>query len=234
MTRQQKSSRETAAEGRLLARPAQPSGTAPIGLQPLGLDGDRDGLLYVPKGYQVNQPAPLVLMLHGAGGNASGGISPFQHLADEHGLILLAVDSRHQTWDVLRGGYGPDITFIDQALEQTFSRYAIDSTHIAVEGFSDGASYALSVGITNGDLFTHVIAFSPGFMAPTDQRGKPHLFICHGKWDNVLPIDRCSRRIVPQVQRAGYDVLYREFNGFHTVPNAIAKEALDWFIAQHL
>ena len=122
MTRQQKSSREAAAEGRLLARPAQPSGTAPIGLQPLGLDGDRDGLLYVPKGYQVNHPAPLVLMLHGAGGNASGGITPFQHLADENGLILLAVDSRRQTWDVLRGGYGPDITFIDQALEQTFSR----------------------------------------------------------------------------------------------------------------
>ena len=234
MTRQQKSSREAAAEGRLVARPAQPSGTPPVGLQPLGLDSDRDGFLYVPKGYQVNQPAPLVLMLHGAGGNASGGLTPFQHLADEKGLILLAVDSRHQTWDVIRGGYGPDIAFIDQALDQTFSRYAIDSTHIAVEGFSDGASYALSLGITNGDLFTHVIAFSPGFMTPTDQRGKPHLFISHGKWDNVLPIDRCSRRIVPQVQRAGYDVVYREFNGFHTVPNAIAKEALDWFIPQHL
>ncbi len=46
------------------------------GLQPLGLDGDRskgdtggdrDGLLYVPKGYRANQPAPLVLMMHGAG-----------------------------------------------------------------------------------------------------------------------------------------------------------------------
>ena len=232
MTRQQKSSREAAAEGRLVARPAQPSGTPPVGLQPLGLDGDRDGFLYVPKGYQVNQPAPLVLMLHGAGGNASGGLTPFQHLADEKGLILLAVDSRHQTWDVIRGGYGPDIAFIDQALDQTLSRYAIDPTHIAVEGFSDGASYALSLGITNGDLFTHVIAFSPGFMAPREQRGKPHLFISHGKWDNVLPIDRCSRRIVPQVQRAGYDVVYREFNGFHTVPNAIASEALDWFSAQ--
>jgi len=37
-------------------------------------------------------------------------------------------------------------------------------------GFSDGASYALSVGITNGDLFTHVIAFSPGFVAPARQQ----------------------------------------------------------------
>jgi predicted esterase len=158
--------------------------------------------------------------------------TPVRNLADKNGLILLSVDSRSRTWDVIRGGYGPDVAFIDQALAQTFSRYAIDPTHIAVEGFSDGASYALSLGITNGDLFTHVIAFSPGFMAPAAQRGKPRLFISHGKLDPVLAIDRCSRRIVPQLQRAGYELLYREFNGFHTVPGAIAREALDWFVAQ--
>jgi poly(3-hydroxybutyrate) depolymerase len=76
----QKPSRDAATEGRLLARPTKQTGTAPLGLQPLGLDGDRsnggaqgdrDGLLYVPKGYRANQPAPLVLMMHGAGGNAS-------------------------------------------------------------------------------------------------------------------------------------------------------------------
>ncbi len=237
----QKPSRDAATEGRLLARPMQQTGTAPLGLQPLGLDGDRsnggtggdrDGLLYVPKSYRANQPAPLVLMMHGAGGNASNGLLPFRNLADKNGLILLSVDSRNRTWDVIRGGYGPDVAFIDRALAQTFSRYAIDPTHIAVEGFSDGASYALSLGITNGDLFTHVIAFSPGFMAPAAQRGKPRLFISHGKWDPVLAIDRCSRRIVPQLQRAGYELRYREFNGFHTVLGAIAREALDWFVAQ--
>jgi phospholipase/carboxylesterase len=57
------------------------------------------------------------------------------------------------------------------------------------------------VGITNGDLFTHVIAFSPGFLAPARQEGAPRLFISHGIHDTVLPIDRCSRRIVPLVQQ---------------------------------
>ncbi|HEY9742989.1 MAG TPA: hypothetical protein V6C90_21085, partial [Coleofasciculaceae cyanobacterium] len=83
----QKPSRDAATEGRLLARPTKPTGTAPLGLQPLGLDGDRsnggaqgdrDGCLYVPKGYRANQPAPLVLMMHGAGGNASNGLPPFR------------------------------------------------------------------------------------------------------------------------------------------------------------
>ena len=105
----------------------------------------------------------------------------------------------------------------------------MDPARIAVEGFSDGASYALSIGITNGDLFTHVIAFSPGFMAPAGQEGAPRLYISHGVHDDVLPIDLCSHRIVPQVERAGYDVRYREFDGPHTVPDEIAREALAWF-----
>jgi len=230
--KQQKQSRQAAENGRLLARVTPPTETGPLGLQPLGLSAKRDGFIYVPKGYQASRPAPLVLMLHGAGGDAEGGLVPFRQLADAAGLILLAPDSRRQTWDVIFGQYGPDITFIDQALTQTFSRYAVDPTRLAVEGFSDGASYALSVGITNGDLFSHVIAFSPGFMVPAGQEGSPRLFISHGTHDSVLPIDRCSRKILPQVQRAGYDVLYREFNGPHTVPPTIADDALDWFMAE--
>jgi phospholipase/carboxylesterase len=44
-----------------------------------------------------------------------------------------------------------------------------------------------------------------------------------------LPIDQCSRRIVPKVRRAGYDVRYREFDGGHTVPPEMVQEALGWF-----
>ncbi len=120
--------------------------------------------------------------------------------------------SKEYTWDAIvgRGLDGPDVAIIDQALESTFSCYAVDPTHIAIGGFSDGASYALSLGITNGDLFTHVLAFSPGFMALAGQAGSPRIFISHGTGDEVLPIDHCSRRIVPQLRRAGYDVRYRE------------------------
>lgn len=218
-----------ASEGRLRSRPSQPTEAATPGLQPLRLDGQRDGFLYVPKSYRSDQPAPLILMLHGAGGDAEGAMKIIQKLADSVGAILLAIDSRRPTWDIIISQYGPDIAFIDRALAQTFSRYAIDPSHIAIAGFSDGASYALSVGITNGDLFTHVIAFSPGFMAPADQIGSPQLFISHGKKDDVLPIERCSRQIVPRLQRAGYEVLYQEFDGTHTVPGAISQKALNWF-----
>ncbi len=219
--------------GRLGARPslASRAATGSSGRHRLGLAADRDALLYVPPGNRADRLAPMVLLLHGAGGNAEAGLSLLQPLADAANLVLLAAPSRGQTWDVIINDYGPDVELIDRALAETFNRYAIDSEQLAIGGFSDGASYALSLGLTNGDLFTHVIAFSPGFMAPRRPAGKPHVFISHGIHDDVLPIDVCSRRIVPQLERAGYDVRYREFDGPHTVPPEIAGEAVDWFTA---
>jgi phospholipase/carboxylesterase len=193
------------------------------------LGAARDSYLYVPATYRVERPAPMVLLLHGAGGHARQGLDLLRNLADAAGLLLLAPASREYTWDLLVGRrYGPDLALIDRALEQMFSRYAVTPERVAVGGFSDGASYALSLGITNGDLFTHVLAFSPGFMAPAGQRGSPRIFISHGTRDGVLPIDNCSRRIVPRLERAGYDVRYREFEGGHTIAPEIALEAVSW------
>jgi phospholipase/carboxylesterase len=221
---------QEASDGRLNARPRKVSEAAPAGLHPLKLEGGRDGLVYVPAAYKPERPWPLVLMLHGAGGDAGRSVGLLRGLADESGMLLVVPDSRGMTWDVIRGRYGPDVAFIDRALAQTFGRYAADPARVAAAGFSDGASYALSLGITNGDLFTHVLAFSPGFMVPAAQRGAPALYISHGTRDRVLPIENCSRRIVPQVKKAGYSVLYKEFDGPHTVPPEIAREAVGWFL----
>ena len=203
---------------------------APVSLQPLMLGAARESYLYVPATYRAERPAPLVLLLHGAGGHARQGLYQLRSLADEAGVVLLAPASREYTWDLLVDRrYGPDLTLVDRALEHVFSLYAVDTARIAVGGFSDGASYALSLGITNGDLFTHVLAFSPGFVAPAEQVGSPRIFVSHGTHDEVLPIDLCSRRIVPRLERAGYDVRYREFDGGHTISPEIALEAVDWF-----
>lgn len=208
--------------------PALPPG-AP-GLHQFGLESGRDGLLYVPAGYHPETAAPLVLMLHGAGGDARGGIDPFLALADRAGLLLLAPDSRGSTWDLVQGSHGPDVTFITRALSHVFDRYLVDNAHVGIEGFSDGASYALSLGLTNGDLFTHVIAFSPGFFAAPDAVGSPRIFVSHGTDDPVLPIGRTSRQLVPRLKTRGYDLAYQEFQGGHVVPDDTAQRALDWFL----
>jgi predicted esterase len=132
---------------------------------------------------------------------------------------------------VIAADYGPDVELIDQALAKVFSNYAVDASRLAIGGFSDGASYALSLGLINGVLFRHIIAFSPCFMAPSRQTDAPRIFISHGTRDTVLPIEQCSRRLVPRLQRAGYDVTYREFDGPHTVPAEVAREAVNWYLS---
>ena len=221
------------ARGRLASRPRPLSGAAGTpGLEPLGLGSERDGVVYAPAGYRPERPAPLVVMLHGAAGSARRGLPRLQRLADEHGLLLLAVDARASTWDALIGGFGPDAAFIDAALARTFSRYAVDVGRIAAEGFSDGASYALGLALTNGDLFTHAIAFSPGSVPLVERRGSPAVFVSHGTADEILPIERCSRRIVPELERRRYAVRYIEFDGPHLVPPAIAEQAVRWFLSR--
>jgi phospholipase/carboxylesterase len=223
---------KAAPRGRLLARPsAAADGDAPKGRHTLTAEGARDALLHVPAGYRRDAPAPLALMLHGAGGAAEHGLLLAQPLADESNLIVLAPQSAAVTWDAIRGGFGPDALAIDRLLGQVFARYAVDSQRVAVGGFSDGASYALGLGLVNGDLFTHVLAFSPGFIAGTVQGGgRPRLFVSHGTRDRVLPVERCGRRIAGQAREAGYTVRYREFDGPHTVPEEIAREAVGWFV----
>ena len=120
------------------------------------------------------------------------------------------------------------VAFVDGMLEHLFSIVRVDASRLAVEGFSDGASYALSLGLTNADLFTHCVAFSPGFQAAASRRGRLPVFVSHGVHDNVLPIDRCSRRIVPALRRERYEVEYREFDGGHAVPAEQARAAVDW------
>ena len=195
----------------------------------LGLGDARDGLLYVPRGYTPGVACPLAVLLHGAGGNALSARARFP-LADEFGFAILAPDSRDErTWDELLGAFGPDEEFIGAAIRHTFSTLLIDSKKVALAGVSDGASYALSLGIGNGDVFTHLIGFSPAFVLPSRVRGKPRIFISHGTQDQVMPIETTGRDVVRRLKALGYDVTYREFKGGHTVPDPISREAFEWF-----
>jgi phospholipase/carboxylesterase len=223
----------SAEEGRLSARPStQGARDFRPGLHELGLTRERDALLYVPEAYSPRRKSPLVLMLHGAGSCAERALRPFIPHAEKQNLILLAPPSRGSTWDVIMGGFGPDVEFIDEALALVFERYNIDEERLAVEGFSDGATYALSLGLTNGDLFSHVIAFSPEFLAPGDIIRKPPIFVSHGTRDGVLPIEATSRRIVPRLESAGYEVEYVEFEGRHIAAPLMARRALAWFLGR--
>lgn len=216
---------------RLTVRPGAPTTTPTVGLSELEIGAGRDGLLYVPQSYSAGTPAPLFVALHGAGGDADDWGS-YHDRAEERGMIVLAVDSRSGTWDVIQGRrFGPDVEFMDQALAHIFERVLIDANRMALGGFSDGASYALSLGVSNGDLFSHLVAFSPGLFLTADPIvGKPLVYVSHGTNDPILPISASRNNIVPALRDADYDVTFEEFSGGHVVPADITESALDWFL----
>jgi phospholipase/carboxylesterase len=212
-----------AAAGELSARvPAAPAVPAAVtGLRPLR---QQDALLYVPGGYRPGRAGPLLVMLHGAGCSAGHSIGLVRDHAERLGLLVLAPKSQSASWDIISGRrYGPDVNTLDAALGEVFAAYSVDPERVALGGFSDGASYALSLGLINGKLFSDVFAFAPGFVAPGREQGRPRIFISHGMVDRVLPIDATSRRIVPALKRAGYQTTYQEFAGGHEFPDSIAR-----------
>jgi phospholipase/carboxylesterase len=213
---------------RLIARPQQNTTPFAPGRQALGLGDERDGFLYIPAGYQHGQPTPLLTLFHGATQRAELFAGTTQ-LADRHNVILLVPDARSVTWDRIRGGFGRDVEFTNTALERIFQHCSVDPRRIGLGGFSDGATYALSLGLTNGDLVTHIVAFSPGFVAAGKRRGRPRIYVTHGERDQILPIDRTSRQLVPVLKNEGYHVVYKEFDGRHEVPERLRNDAFEWF-----
>ena len=215
---------------RLDVRHAAPTGSTQPGSQTIVLGNGRNGLLHIPASYDAGVPTALAVLLHGAGGEGSDW-SPFIELAETHGFAFFAPSSTAASWDLISlDSYGPDIAMLEANLPEIFAMVNVDPERLALGGFSDGGSYALSVGQANGDLFSHVIAFSPGFMTTVERVGKPLFFVSHGIQDPFLPIDQASRAIVPALTSAGYEVLYREFTGSHVVPLDVATEAFQWLV----
>ena len=213
---------------RITARPQTVSASLAPGYYPLNVDPAHDAVLFVPT-KAASASMPLIVMLHGAGGTV-GAVQQIYDLGEKYGIAVLAPKSLAATWDLASGaGFGKDVVNINKALLLTFQKINVDALHIAIVGFSDGASYALSLGLPNGDLFTHVIAFSPGFMAAPGRKGKPSFFLAHGKDDSVLPIQNTQSSIVPYLRGLGYTVRFDQFEGGHHIDANEADIAMNWF-----
>lgn len=182
-------------------------------------------------------PAPLLVLLHGAGGYPSNFLQAMEPVADRLGLILFQPHSRGLTWDFVQNlaaerdpWFGAvDARRLDQSLADLFGRAAIDPKRIVLLGFSDGASYGLSLGVANPGLFSAVVALSPGmFVPPNGIDREQRVFVAHGRSDHVLPFETTSETIVRQLREQGANLRFRPFAGDHQIDPAVLTEALEF------
>jgi predicted esterase len=213
--------------GRLEIPAAHPpaSNKAATGLQRFSENGV-EGLYYVPQSYRPDEPLPVLILLHGGGRSPSDWFGSYSRRAEKGHFIIVAPKSPSKTWGA-RGDYGPDIARINRALAFVSGRYPIARDRVIVGGLSDGASYAVSLGLANGDRVRGVIAYSPGYIVGQLGRGRSSFFVSHGTRDTMLPVAG-ARSLVAYLRKAGYPVEYREFPGGHEVPGPISDAALAW------
>ena len=171
----------------------------------------------------------VILVLHGAGGSSRDGLYAFRGGWKTPDVVLVAPAARGSTWSILNGR-DTDVETVNRALARTWRRCPVDPRRVAVAGFSDGATYALSLGLQNGNIFQGVMALSPGGVLAEKNVGRPRVFIAHGTRDNVLPISRTSDVIVRTLRASGYVVTYHKFRGGHAAPPGISRAAVHWFL----
>ena len=194
---------------------ARPSAGSEVRCEPgeheLRLEPGRRAIMRVtPRGSR--QGRALLLALHGAGsGGAPGGLWAFRSAWNVPGLVLVAPSATGSVWSLEER----DVRFVERALRAAFARCSIDPDRIAVGGFSSGAGLALWIGLTNGDLFRHVIGLSPGGSLPVRRVGKPRILLAHGTDDSVIPISVGGDRVARELRAEGYVLNYRRFRGGH-------------------
>lgn len=195
---------------------------------------------YLPAGPAKSRP--LLVVLHGAGGEPANVLEAFRAQADTNGIVLLIPRSIKGTWDMVEDlksrlgaemnvqpRYGKDLEALDASLADLFSKIAIDANHVGIAGFSDGASYALSVGTANPQLFTTVMALSPGHSFTKKYDKTQRIFISHGEQDQVLPFTN-ARAIASRLRSRGMTVQFEAFQGRHEVPAAVREKAIAFFL----
>lgn len=209
------------------------------------LDLGNGALGYVPASGLVGRGLPVIVLLHGAGQRPRLMLDGFIGEAERHGVALVAPASKAVTWDMIvevaaerrrpsgqpfRPSLAVDLPRIEAALAAMAARVPLAADHVALAGFSDGASYALTIGTMNPATFGTIIAFSPGMglVAPTLSSAQ-RIFVAHGTADPILPYEGTRDGIAAPL-RHRLALKFRSFKGGHSIPRDVREEALRYFL----
>src|SRR5918998_711316 len=167
-----------ASKARLVARPRPASDRthSPSGDPGLPtLRAGAGGLLCVAA--RPDRSLPLLVVLPGAGSKPAAGLAPPSAARRRGRRHPLSPGSCDRTWDAIGGNHGPDVSSIHVPLKEVFESM-LDRPRSPRDRRLLGRRLIRAIAWTgNGDLFTDLIAFSPGFIPPAERRGRPAVYI---------------------------------------------------------
>ena len=200
--------------------------------------GDSRAVLLTPAEIDPAKRYPLITVLHGAGRQDEMLVKACRDQPEARDALFLVPRSLLPTWDLIASAERPDLDFLEYAYDLIYRRYPVDPDRQALLGYSDGASYALSVGLSNPRIFRAVMGWAAGFIAlapdfDPDAAPKPAVLLEYGTHDELFPFDRVALPMRENLRRAGYTVEFRVDQGGKHWPSAdFLPEALDWFFSE--
>lgn len=180
-------------------------------------DKTRTYLLYVPN--NVQDSAPLIISLHGAGGTVTttSHDPDFNSIADQEGFIVAYPQGLQTTFPGLGGMQAPgwtstgeenfDTDFLKAIIEDIDSKYTLDRQRLYCCGFSNGGMMTYVMANTCSHIFAAFAAIS-GYpinefhLHHTSWRPVPFLHI-HGKADDFVKYSLVPNIIEDMVDRNG-------------------------------
>lgn len=198
-------------------------------------DGGDACWMYAPENIAPDVALPLIVALHGGGGDGRRFLWSWLREARTYGAVIAAPSSIGQTWALT----GDDVDSPALAKVVAFARetWRIDPARMLLTGMSDGGTFSYVSGLDAASPFTHIApvaaAFHPMLTAMADParvRGLP-VHIAHGVHDWMFPV-AMARDARDALAAAGAAVTFREIPDLsHTYPRELNKDLLTWLAA---
>jgi predicted esterase len=192
--------------------------------------------LYIPSIDDGRKPLPLIVLLHGMGGDENSmfdsyGNGAFKTLAEKHGYIVVCPKGREPA-SMYRGPAAQDVLDV---LADVRRAYKVDPNRIYLAGHSMGAYGTWSIAMEHPEVFTALALISGGGDASRAALiAKIPQYVVHGDADATVPVAN-SRAMVEALKKAGAEVKYDEIPGGTHAGVAVAafEPIFDWFDAHH-
>jgi phospholipase/carboxylesterase len=201
-----------------------------------GPDDERRGGygLYVPEYLEATTPAPVVLALHGGGGNGFDFLWSWLPAARAYGAVLVAPSALGDTWAIM--GDDIDSPNIDRILDEVAKTQALDRSRILLTGMSDGGTFSYVAGLMDGAIATHLAPFAASFhpmlleFTSAERLAELPIRLTHGARDWMFQVDM-AQMAVEAFQARNANIVYSELpDRAHVFPQDEAAPTLNWFL----
>ena len=192
---------------------------------------------YVPTNYDAKKKWPLVVALHGMGGDensffASYNNGELKRIAEARGYLIVCPKGRAPASMYM----GPAETDVIDVLNAMKRDYSIDDDRVYLMGHSMGGYGSWSVAINHPDLFAAIGPIAGGgqpfVMMGLKKIAHVPWIVIHGDKDPTVSVEE-SRKMVKAGKDLGIEIKYIEVPGGNHIDIAAPafKDIFDWFDA---